>query len=96
MALKIFLKFFILAVALPMVLGMTLDTPTDVTSGLVSDISWTATGSDSLFTLELNHPSFQLALANNIDPTSQSPLSVDWPIVPSGIHQIFQLLTDLF
>ncbi|KAJ4464369.1 hypothetical protein J3R30DRAFT_3637208 [Lentinula aciculospora] len=80
-----FAKALVLLAALPVVLGLTLDTPTNVTSGLVSNVTWTSTDDDPTFTLELNHPSFgkSLALANNLDPTSASPLSIEWPIVPA-------------
>ncbi|KAJ3797110.1 hypothetical protein GGU11DRAFT_785999 [Lentinula aff. detonsa] len=80
-----FAKVFVLLAALPAVFSLTLDTPTNVTSGLVSDVTWTATDDDPTFSLELNHPSFgnSLALANNVNPTSGSPLSIEWPIVPA-------------
>ncbi|KAJ3999712.1 hypothetical protein F5050DRAFT_1564479, partial [Lentinula boryana] len=75
----------VLLAALPAVFSLTLDTPTNVTSGLVSDVTWSATDGDPTFSLELNHPSFgnSLALANNVNPTSGSPLSIEWPIVPA-------------
>ncbi|KAJ3852141.1 hypothetical protein EV368DRAFT_65149 [Lentinula lateritia] len=80
-----FARVFVLFAGLPVILGLTLDTPTNVTSGLVSNVTWTATDDDPTFSLELNHPSFSssLALANNVDPTSGSPLSIEWPIVPA-------------
>ncbi|KAJ3773249.1 hypothetical protein FB446DRAFT_12015 [Lentinula raphanica] len=80
-----FAKAFVLLAALPAALSLTLDTPTNVTSGLVSDVTWTSEDGDPTFTLELNHPSFRnsLALANNVNPTSGSPLSIEWPIVPA-------------
>ncbi|KAJ3827744.1 hypothetical protein F5880DRAFT_1503619 [Lentinula raphanica] len=75
----------VLLAALPAALSLTLDTPTNVTSGLVSDVTWDSVDGDPTFTLELNHPSFRnsLALANNVNPTSGSPLSIEWPIVPA-------------
>jgi len=81
-----FSKSFIFAAsALPVALGLTWNTPTNVTSGLVSNISWTSTSSDSVFSVELNHPSFSnsIAIANNVDPQSVSSLSIEWPIVPA-------------
>ncbi|KAJ3712814.1 hypothetical protein C8R42DRAFT_305012 [Lentinula raphanica] len=80
-----FAKAFVLLAALPAALSLTLDTPTNVTSGLVSDVTWDSVDGDPTFTLELNHPSFRnsLALANNVNPTSGSPLSIEWPIVPA-------------
>ncbi|KAJ4470414.1 hypothetical protein C8J55DRAFT_564168 [Lentinula edodes] len=80
-----FANVLVLFAGLPVILGLTLDTPTNVTSGLVSNVTWTATDGDPTFTLELNHPSFSssLALANNVNPTSGSPLSIEWPIVPA-------------
>ncbi|GAW09882.1 hypothetical protein LENED_012094 [Lentinula edodes] len=92
-----FANVLVLFAGLPVILGLTLDTPTNVTSGLVSNVTWTATDGDPTFTLELNHPSFSssLALANNVNPTSGSPLSIEWPIVPadavniSNINSVF-------
>ncbi|GAW09883.1 hypothetical protein LENED_012095 [Lentinula edodes] len=82
-----FANVLVLFAGLPVILGLTLDTPTNVTSGLVSNVTWTATDGDPTFTLELNHPSFSssLALANNVNPTSGSPLSIEWPIVPADL-----------
>jgi hypothetical protein len=77
----------ILAGALPMALGaISLNAPTNVTSGLVSNVTWTAGDTDPVFTLELNHPSFSssLALANNVDPTLEV-ISIEWPIVPADV-----------
>eukprot|EP00914_Ancora_sagittata_P018463 GHVO01036556.1.p1 GENE.GHVO01036556.1~~GHVO01036556.1.p1 ORF type:complete len:207 (+),score=11.68 GHVO01036556.1:68-688(+) len=80
-----FAKLCVLAAAAQLALGITLDAPTNVTSGLVSDVTWTSNDGDPTFTLELNHPSFSnsFALANNVNPTSGSPLSIEWPIVPA-------------
>ncbi|KIK51334.1 hypothetical protein GYMLUDRAFT_78257 [Collybiopsis luxurians FD-317 M1] len=98
-----FAKLSVLAAVIPFVLGLSLDTPTNVTSGLRSDVTWTATDDDPTFSLELNHPSFRnsFALANNVNAQSGSPLSIEWPIVPadsqytlsavnvSNINQVF-------
>lgn len=44
-----------------------------------------ALSSYSVFSVELNHPSFSnsIAIANNVDPQSVSFLSIEWPIVPA-------------
>ncbi|KAF5345101.1 hypothetical protein D9757_012088 [Collybiopsis confluens] len=83
--LKMFAKFCVLAAVLRLALALTMNAPANVTSGLVSDVTWTATDDDPTFSLELNHPSFgnSLALANNVNPQSGSPLSIQWPIVPA-------------
>ncbi|KAE9394340.1 hypothetical protein BT96DRAFT_943255 [Gymnopus androsaceus JB14] len=83
-----FSKTLIFATAvLPAALGaIVFNTPTNVTSGLVSNITWTADDTDPTFSLELNHPSFSnsIAIGNNIDPTLET-LSIEWPIVPADV-----------
>ncbi|KAF9062732.1 hypothetical protein BDP27DRAFT_1336250 [Rhodocollybia butyracea] len=83
--LEMFAKLCVVAAAIPLALGLTLNAPpANVTSGLVTVISWSATSTDSSFTLELFHPSFNnaLALANNVDP-SLGNITVEMPIVPA-------------
>ncbi|EFI28754.1 hypothetical protein E4U52_001274 [Claviceps spartinae] len=81
-----FAKLSILALcAAPLVSGLTLHPPTDISSQGEVTITWdTAPGDPESFTLELNHPSFNdaLAIANNIDPARGS-ITLTIPVVPA-------------
>ncbi|KAI3595798.1 hypothetical protein WG66_001060 [Moniliophthora roreri] len=62
--------------------ALTLNTPTDVTSGGRITLTWSAVQSDPIFTLELHHPTLlqDIAIANNVDP-SLMQLDILMPIV---------------
>lgn len=75
-----------LAVLLPFVNALTLNTPASLTSGGQATITWTTTAGDPPFTLELVnavqfHNSF--GIANNVDPSLQT-INLTLPIVPAG------------
>ncbi|KAK7051448.1 hypothetical protein VNI00_004422 [Paramarasmius palmivorus] len=77
-----FSKFALLAFAAVAVQALTLNTPTDVTSGGRITLTWISEQSDPIFTLELHHPSLlqDIAIANNVDPSLES-LDILMPIV---------------
>ena len=76
-----------LALLIPFVRALTIDTPTNLTSGGPAHITWTtAAGDPPTFSLELVnadvfHNSF--AIANNVNPSTGS-IDLVLPIVPSG------------
>ncbi|KAG5340520.1 hypothetical protein C0989_001330 [Termitomyces sp. Mn162] len=81
---KMFNKLSFLALATPLVNALTLNIPSNPTSGGSVTITWTSTATDPPFSLELNHPSFNsaIAIANNVQP-GQGMITLTLPIVPS-------------
>jgi hypothetical protein len=72
--------------AAPLSSALTIDTPTNWTSGGQAVISWeNAQGDPSTWSFELINVVFNdaFAIANNVDPSS-SPLTIELPIVPAG------------
>ncbi|KIJ66577.1 hypothetical protein HYDPIDRAFT_174620 [Hydnomerulius pinastri MD-312] len=81
-----FAKFSALALALPLVSALTLNTPTGATTGGVVTITWTASTTDSpYFTLEMVNTAFHntFAIANNVQ-TSLGTMTIELPQVPVG------------
>ncbi|KAJ7436483.1 hypothetical protein B0H11DRAFT_656252 [Mycena galericulata] len=89
------------------VLSLTLNAPTSAQSGATTTITWTSNSTDSTFSIELFHPTFNaaIAIANNVDP-SLNQIMVELPSVPPGdgytieavnianINQVFSTSTD--
>ncbi|KAJ7486318.1 hypothetical protein B0H11DRAFT_2230774 [Mycena galericulata] len=78
-------------------LALTINTPGSVTSTETTSITWSSTSSDPVFSIELNHPSFesselrvcvcapqnsQFAIANNVNPANDN-ITVTIPPVPA-------------
>ncbi|KAJ7914715.1 hypothetical protein B0H13DRAFT_1872715 [Mycena leptocephala] len=74
-------------------IALSINTPTNPTSGGTTSITWSSTSSDpsslihlirSVFSIELNHPSFNnaLAIANNVDPANNN-VTLTIPPVPA-------------
>ncbi|KAJ7724356.1 hypothetical protein B0H16DRAFT_1596482 [Mycena metata] len=63
---------------------LTVNPPTAAQSGTTTTITWTSTTTDSTFSIELTHPSFNqaIAIANNVDPTLDT-LAIELPVVPA-------------
>ncbi|KAF9218146.1 hypothetical protein BS17DRAFT_791951 [Gyrodon lividus] len=81
-----------LALALPLVSALTLNTPTGATTGGTITLSWTASTTDpAYFTFELVNTVFHntFAIANNVQ-TSQGTLTIQLPQVPVGYVIFFQ------
>ncbi|KAJ7453331.1 hypothetical protein B0H11DRAFT_2071821 [Mycena galericulata] len=89
------------------VLSLTLNAPTSAQSGATTTITWTSNSTDSTFSIELFHPTFNaaIAIANNVDP-SLNQIMVELPSVPPGdgytieavnianINQVFSTSAD--
>ncbi|KAJ7681084.1 hypothetical protein DFH06DRAFT_1465097 [Mycena polygramma] len=73
-----------LALGAASALALGIDTPTNPTSGGTMTITWSRTSSDPVFSIELNHPSFNaaFAIANNVDPADTN-VTVAIPPVPA-------------
>ncbi|KAJ7925419.1 hypothetical protein B0H13DRAFT_2314634 [Mycena leptocephala] len=65
-------------------IALSINTPTNPTSGGTTSITWSSTSSDSVFSIELNHPSFNnaLAIANNVNPADNN-VTLTIPPVPA-------------
>ncbi|KAJ6476463.1 hypothetical protein C8R47DRAFT_1220304 [Mycena vitilis] len=65
-------------------LALGINTPTNPTSGGTMTIIWSRTSLDPVFSIELNHPSFNaaFAVANNVDPAATN-VTVAIPPVPA-------------
>ncbi|KAJ7349703.1 hypothetical protein DFH08DRAFT_124346 [Mycena albidolilacea] len=73
-----------LALAAASTRALTINTPTNPTSGGTTSITWSSTSDDPVFSIELNHPSFNsaLAIANNVNPADNNR-TVGLPPVPA-------------
>ncbi|KAE9387402.1 hypothetical protein BT96DRAFT_927635 [Gymnopus androsaceus JB14] len=88
---RMFAEVGIIIAILSAASGLTFNTPTNAVSGLTSSVSWTATSRDSVFSLRLdiNFNGVNLpVIATNVDPLTDSPLAVQWPLVPSGDYTV--------
>ncbi|EKM61425.1 uncharacterized protein PHACADRAFT_248020 [Phanerochaete carnosa HHB-10118-sp] len=88
-----FFKLSTLAVLLPFVHALTINTPTNLTSAGTATISWTTGPNDpSTWSLELSNPNNfhnTFAIANNVDPAAGS-INIPLPPVPSGDGYIIE------
>ncbi|THU97154.1 hypothetical protein K435DRAFT_889908 [Dendrothele bispora CBS 962.96] len=78
-----FNKIALVAAVLPFVQALTWGAPpTDAVSTQQSTLTWTATDSDTVFSIELTHPLLndKIAIANNVNPGDQS-ITVTWPVL---------------
>ncbi|KAJ7769320.1 hypothetical protein B0H16DRAFT_1517464 [Mycena metata] len=89
---------FTLALAASSAFALTVNTPSGVTSGGTTTITWTSTSSDSVFSIELLHSSFNsdFAIANNVQPANNN-LTVTIPPVPADDDYTLQFvnITDI-
>ncbi|KAF7291374.1 hypothetical protein MIND_01281900 [Mycena indigotica] len=65
--------------------AISVNTPSDLTSGGPATITWTSASDDPVFSIELLHPNFNeaLAIANNVDPANNT-ITVTLPPVEAG------------
>ncbi|KAF5350380.1 hypothetical protein D9758_012478 [Tetrapyrgos nigripes] len=78
---KMFAKLSLFAaIVLPLVHALTIDAPTDAVSTQPGTITFSGDGNDSIFTIELDHPSLlsKIAVANNVNP-GEGSVNVIWP-----------------
>ncbi|KAK7007514.1 hypothetical protein R3P38DRAFT_3027723 [Favolaschia claudopus] len=101
------IPFILLLCTTPSLSTLTVNAPTSPQSATTTTITWTSNASDPVFSIELTHPSFNMAfaLANNVDPTLNQ-LTIELPLVPAGdgytlefvnitnINQIFAMSSD--
>ncbi|KAF8890101.1 hypothetical protein BD779DRAFT_1785146 [Infundibulicybe gibba] len=81
-----FAKLSLLALVAPLVSALTINAPTDPTSGGSVTITWTTTSGDPpIFSIELMNTAFNnaFAIANNVD-VSLGTITLTLPIVPVG------------
>ncbi|KAI9513102.1 hypothetical protein F5148DRAFT_1158736 [Russula earlei] len=81
----------------PLVSALTFTTPSNVTSGGSTTISWTPDAGDpQVFSLELLNTVFHnsFAIANNVQ-TATGQITVNLPIVPTGVRQFVAPLHDI-
>jgi hypothetical protein len=81
-----FSKLSLFALVAPLVSALTIEAPTNPTSGGTVTINWTnAAGDPSTFSIELVNTVFHnsFAIANNVVPTSGT-MTIELPIVPVG------------
>ncbi|KAJ7149508.1 hypothetical protein C8R43DRAFT_1007269 [Mycena crocata] len=87
-----------LALGVSSAFALTVNAPNSPTSGGQTSITWTSTDSDPIFSIELNHPSFNtaFAIANNVDPKANN-LTLTIPPVPAedGYTLTFVNVTDI-
>ncbi|OCH84038.1 hypothetical protein OBBRIDRAFT_840009 [Obba rivulosa] len=88
-----FAAFSTLAVFVPFVSALTLQTPTNWESGTNANVSWTnAAGDPSTWSLELVNPTNfhnSFAIANNVNP-APGFITVQLPIVPAGSGYVLE------
>jgi len=79
-------KLAVLAYVVPLISALTLNVPTNLTSGGQATITWTSAPTDpATFTLELINTVFHnsFAISNNLVPSAGS-VTIQLPIVPAG------------
>ncbi|KAG6330914.1 hypothetical protein ID866_8175 [Astraeus odoratus] len=79
-----FAQLIALALALPFVAALTINAPTDATTGGTITLTWSAASTDpAYFTLQLVNPAFHntFAIANNVQ-TSLGTITITLPQVP--------------
>ncbi|KAJ7681080.1 hypothetical protein DFH06DRAFT_1315810 [Mycena polygramma] len=71
-----------LALGAASALALTVNSPTNPTSGGTTSITWSSTSTDPVFSIELNHPSFNsaFAIANNVNPADNNATIVIPPV----------------
>ncbi|KAJ6476468.1 hypothetical protein C8R47DRAFT_1141531 [Mycena vitilis] len=71
-----------LALGAASALALTINAPTTPTSGGTTSITWSSTSTDPVFSIELNHPSFNsaFAIANNVNPADNNATVVIPPV----------------
>ncbi|KAJ7626176.1 hypothetical protein FB45DRAFT_76047 [Roridomyces roridus] len=97
----------ILALSACSALGLTINTPTGAVSGGRFNITWNSTASDSEFSIELVHQSFNsaLAIADGVNPVDENITVSIGPVPPgdgyalefvnvTNINQVFAISGD--
>ncbi|KAJ7681065.1 hypothetical protein DFH06DRAFT_1465087 [Mycena polygramma] len=79
-------------------LALSIDVPSNATVGGSTSITWSSSSSDPVFSIELNNPSLNsaLAIANNVNPADNNA-TVVIPTVPAtdGYTLTFVNITDI-
>ncbi|KAJ6476475.1 hypothetical protein C8R47DRAFT_1220318 [Mycena vitilis] len=79
-------------------LALSIDAPTNVTVGVSTSITWSSTSSDPVFSIELNNPSLNsaLAIANNVNPADNNATIVIPPVpATDGYTLTFVNIADI-
>ncbi|KAJ7190558.1 hypothetical protein GGX14DRAFT_407896 [Mycena pura] len=76
------------------VLSLTINPLSSTQVGAEMTITWTSSAGDPSFSIELSAPSFNeaLALANNVDPTTDQ-IKIALPVVPAGDKYTIQFVS---